>query len=647
MTTAYNRGLRKFFGILAILAVSYILHEPVSEYFEDLSPYQYEDFKKKPVNNAAERDVVLRNSTMLFMLSQWNNTPGQACRTEFKENWRLYSLPKGLHVRLLSNDAFYGKVLLPDGSIGKVSMMDVDSTKLYLSFNTTTELYNPAAPQKKYSVFGDCEVLSWKGWRFDMLVDMSDTTYSRTISVPVLDKVTLKDSHGTVVTVPSNGLYKDGTTNGSGLLGIRSYFRDEYQEYGPKQKSLYVDTPEKLSVLEGHSREEIENLIGPASAYVTSSLSGGYAYAYYGQLAVAPTGRDARGNARYELGAFVYYDEAGTAVLCRQAASGWTWDKLKPLKCPEADPGRLPDPGLKASVRKWSRSFAGKTLTYKGPLEFTDNVDVPSDGGGLSNYFEARREKPVNVAIFAVLFLAAALLVASLWRKVPIRSDTLKAILLGVAQVALAYLSLAAYAGLTHSEDMMHPYWVVVLSWCILILVSGRSKRCPHCGRASKNAVEVSCTHSNIVGEDVMPLGLGVYCDSGDGLPTMNGVRTRVEHFATVRKKTQMNVEWDCYREMRCPRCGTIYTVKTRELKETVPGPICYETKTVTTEEYIRIKQLLVDGRVEKELERRHMTETIGKERRRSYDYDRYEPYFKRYEKGDEGALDEYYSKYF
>ena len=633
MTTSYERGLKKIFGILAILAVAFIFHQPVTEHFEFLFPYSPDYFKKGPINNAVERDVVLKNNTMLFPLIRWNNTPRQACRAEFKENWHFYSLPKGLHVRLLSNDNHFGKVLLPDGSIGNVSMMDVDSTHLYLTYNSTVELYDPATPQKKYSVFGNCEILSWNGWRQDMPVEMSDTTYGSEGFIPFLDRVTFKDSHGTVVTVPSKG------------LPISCFFRDEYKECGPKQKTLYVDSPEGLSVLEGHSREEIENIIGPASAFITASLSGGYAYAYYGQVAVAPASRVHSRYPRYELGAIVYYDTDGTAVLSRQAASGWTVDKLKPLKCPEAAPERQPDLTLKASVRKWSRNCAGKTLAYKGPTVFTDNVDLPREE--KRDYLEITREKPVNLVIFAVLFLAAAILVSSLWKKVRISNPTLKAISLGAVQMALAYIFLAAYAGLTHVNFMLHPYWIVVAVWCVLILLSRRFTGCPYCGESSKNAMGVSCTHSNIVGEDVYPLGLGVFCGSGDGLPTMNGVRTRVEHSVTVRKRTEMNVEWDCYREMKCPRCGATYTIRTREHKQTVPGPICYETRTVTTEEYLRIKQLLVDGRVEEELERKHITETVGKSRSRTYDYERYEPYFKRYENGDTDALDEYYKKFF
>ena len=94
--------------------------------------------------------------------------------------------------------------------------------------------------------------------------------------------------------------------------------------------------------------------------------------------------------------------------------------------------------------------------------------------------------------------------------------------------------------------------------------------------------------------------------------------------------------------EKCCPRCLHNWSVEGENVTEELLGPIAFVTETWTKHDYTEVTKL--GDKVIREEDR---TYTDLTHKGANFDYDNWEPYFRRYEKGDKHALEEYYEKFF
>ena len=173
--------------------------------------------------------------------------------------------------------------------------------------------------------------------------------------------------------------------------------------------------------------------------------------------------------------------------------------------------------------------------------------------------------------------------------------------------------------------------------------------RCPQCGSWDEPYIDVLRTWNfqvNEKPEENKDDGRIKINTSGPFYGTRslggNDSETTIDIYETYMLGTTVTLEYMRKADKTCRNCHHKWCA-TEQRYETIRGPILFRTYNTRTHEWYDVTK--VNG---VEVERKENGYTGPRESAGgTFDYDRWHPYLNRYIRGESGALDEYYKKYF
>lgn len=435
---------------------------------------------------------------------------------------------------------------------------------------------------------------------------------------------------------------------------------DKAYRYLPETDSKFPRTIScNPDVFCGMTREEVETVLGDPHAVAGPGLSiiSGHTYTFYEDIVCPP---------ETKCGLLVIYDAKGIVAKCfqnrqRKLFYGRQVSAIEGLPdTPKAKPNSKINLAACASKRVvYKDIYTPKDMIYKGPElpeynfdRFMEEFDerLLAAGGDPWEYF---------IFYLCFIFLIPAWLILRGFpskMKWTVRFAIFLAVIIYI--FGGTFYNTVVVGGLKAfmiTLPVMLPGLIVIALMIIDFLRRKDKVKCPECRKWAK-VTRKDAYVTKHEGDDLIFGGLKyMRACLGNTLPVSKtedlgggNSQTRITSETWYALESEMRVYDHWVVSCRCKRCGAEWNeVEKRPWKELIRGPIIYQSYLNSRAEFIEETILRHESGPEEVIDRRHVTDADRRRKyNRHYDYEHYEPYYKRFIAGDKNALDEYYNKY-